>query len=119
MKNNIKIYQHKELNQRWNEMSDEITKSDGYLPDSILHDDLDRGMLEFISNNFKVMSEGQQIPIIQKILTIQKWAEYTNTWEFTDDDKNIKLPFIAIIRKPDVQPGTNPVTQRTIPNRKT
>lgn len=119
MKTNIKIYQQKELNQRWSEMQDEIIKSDGYLPDSILHDDLDKGMLEFITNNFKVISDGKQIPIIQKILTIQKWAEYTNTWEFTDDDKNIKLPFIAIVRKPDVQPGTNPITQRTIPNRKT
>jgi hypothetical protein len=52
-------------------------------------------------------------------LTIQRWAELENSWEFVDEDRNIKLPFIAIVRQPDVQPGTNPVTQRTIPDRDT
>lgn len=119
MKNNIKIYKNKILTERRGELLNEIIQHDTYLPESILHDDLDRGMLNFIEENFKVVTDGKIIPIIPKILTIQKWAEYKNTWEFTDEDKNIKLPFIAIIRKPDVQPGTNPITQRTIPNRKT
>jgi hypothetical protein len=76
-------------------------------------------MLDFIKENFKIVSDGEQIPIIPKILTIQRWAELENSWEFVDEDRNIKLPFIAIIRQPDVQPGTNPVTQRTIPDRDT
>jgi len=119
MKTNIKIYKNKTLIDRREELLNDIIKHDTYLPESILHDDLDKGMLNFIEENFKVVSDGKTIPIIPKILTIQKWAEYKNTWEFTDEDRNIKLPFIAIIRKPDVQPGTNPITQRTIPNRKT
>lgn len=119
MKTNIKIYKNKTLIDRREELLNDIIKHDTYLPESILHDDLDKGMLNFIEENFKVISDGKTIPIIPKILTIQKWAEYKNTWEFTDEDRNIKLPFIAIIRKPDVQPGTNPITQRTIPNRKT
>ena len=76
-------------------------------------------MLDFIKTNFIVVSDGSQIPIIPKILTIQRWGEFANNWEFSDDDGNVKVPFIAIIRKPDVQPGTNPVTQRTIPDRRT
>jgi hypothetical protein len=104
---------------RRQELLDRITKSDTNLPDSVLHDDLDLGMLEFIKNNFIINSDGTQIPIIPKILTIQRWAEFENNWEFTDEDRNIKLPFIAIVRKPDVQPGTNPMVQRTIPDRST
>jgi len=125
-KNNIDVYgdgketfQGKQVIGRRQELLDRITKSDSYLPDSILHDDLDSGMLDFIKTNFKVVSDGQTIPIIPKILTIQRWGEFSNNWEFSDDDGNVKIPFIAIIRKPDVQPGTNPVTQRTIPDRKT
>lgn len=118
IKNNIKVYKNKKLTEQREVLLTDIIKHDTYLPESILHDDLDKGMLNFISDNFKVVSDGKQIPIIPKILTIQKWAEFKNTWEFTDKDKNIKLPLIAIIRKPDVQPGTNPITQRTIPNRK-
>ena len=74
-------------------------------------------MLDFIKEHFKVISDGNQIPIIPKILTIQRWGEFTNNWTFSDDDGNIKLPFIAIVRKPDVQFGTNPSVQRTIPDR--
>jgi hypothetical protein len=122
-KNNIEVYNtNKDMYSapvRRQELLDRITKSDSLLPDSILHDDLDLGMLDFIKENFKIISDGEQIPIIPKILTIQRWAELENSWEFVDEDRNIKLPFIAIVRQPDVQPGTNPVTQRTIPDRDT
>jgi hypothetical protein len=116
-KNNIQIYKESEGVARRQELLDKITKSDTYLPDSILHDDLDRGMLDYIKNTFKVVSDGTQIPIIDKILTIQRWGEFTQNWSFSDEDNNLKLPFIATIRKPDVQFGTNPSVQRTIPDR--
>ncbi len=123
-KNNIEVYGIKEnveaadvINRR-KQLLERITKSDSFLPDSVLHDDLDMGMLEFVKENFKVISDGNQIPIIPKILTVQRWGELTNKWEFSDEDGNVKLPFIATIRRPDVQPGTNPSVQRTIPDRR-
>ena len=118
-KNNISVYETKELTERRQELLDRITKSDAYLPDSILHDDLDSGMLDYVKENFVVVSDGEQIPIIPKILTIQRWGEISNTWTFNDDDGNIKIPFISLVRKPDVQPGTHPSIQRTIPDRST
>ena len=116
-KNDISVYQGNELVDRRQELLDKITQGDSYLPDSVLHDDLDLGMLEFVKNNFKVVSDGDEIPIIPKILTLQRWGEFTNTWDISDLDGNIKIPFISVIRKPDVQPGTNPSLQRTIPDR--
>lgn len=124
-KNDIDVYGKKEyyqgqrITERRQELLDKITKSDTYLPDSILHDDLDGGMLDFVKQNFVVISDGEKIPIIPKIMTIQRWGEFTNNWNFSDDDGNVKLPFITLIRKPDVQPGTNPSVQRTIPDRST
>jgi hypothetical protein len=120
-KTNIKVYgvnQNVNVIGRRKELLEEIIKSDSSLPDSILHDDLDLGMLEFVINNFKVISEGIQIPIIPKILTTQRWAEYENNWSFSDDDGVIKLPFIAVVRKPEVKFGSNPSIQRTIPDRR-
>jgi hypothetical protein len=119
LKNNIDVYagSKKELLPRRQELLDEITKSDPYLPDTILHDDLDRGMLDYVEKDFKVISEGKRIPVIPRILTLQRWGELTNTWEYVDDENNIQLPFISVVRKPDVQPGTNPSVQRTIPDR--
>jgi hypothetical protein len=116
-KTNISIYTEKVLTERRQELLDRITKSDTYLPDSVLHDDLDKGFLEYVTKNFQVISDGKKIPIIDKILTVQRWGEFTQTWTFTNDDGNIELPFVAIVRKPDVQPGTNPSVQRTIPDR--
>ena len=122
-KNNINVYGSKDtyygegVLKRREELLDMITKADSFLPDSILHDDLDRGMLDYVKETFKVTTDGESIPVIDKILTIQRWGEFTNNWSFSDADGNVKLPFIAIIRKPDVQFGTNPSIQRTIPDR--
>jgi hypothetical protein len=123
-KNNINVYNKvtelgKDVTDNRQRLLDRITKSDTYLPDSIFHDDLDMGMLDFVKEHFVVTSDGEQIPIIQKILTLQRWSEFTNNWQFSDEDGNVKLPFIAVVRKPEVQPGTNPVSQRTIPDRMT
>ena len=116
-KTNIKIYHENELSARRQELLDNITKSDTYLPDSILHEDLDKGMLEYVQKEFKIVSDGKTIPVLDRILTIQRWSELSANWEFADEDGNIKLPFIVTIRKPDVQPGTNPSVQRTVPDR--
>ena len=50
-KNDISVYQGNELVDRRQELLDKITQGDSYLPDSVLHDDLDLGMLEFVKNN--------------------------------------------------------------------
>ena len=94
-KNMINVYGNKDtyygegVLKRREELLDMITKSDSFLPDSILHDDLDRGMLDYVKNTFKVVSDGVQIPIIDKILTIQRWGEFSNNWEFSDSDGNV------------------------------
>jgi hypothetical protein len=123
-KNDIQVYNSNSgINEtnvkgRRKELLERITKSDTFLPDSILHEDLDLGMLNFITENFKIVSDGEEIPIIPKILTVQRWGEISNNWSFSDESGNIKLPFIAVIRKPDVQFGTNPSIHRTIPDRR-
>jgi len=117
-KNNINVYPQSELTERRKELLERITKSDTFLPDPIFHDDLDMGMLEFVRENFKIISDGEQIPIYKRLLTIQRWGEFSNNWEFADEDGNQKLPFIVVVRKPEGQPGTNPSLQRTIPDRR-
>lgn len=118
-KNNIKVYGVKSIdnNSRREELLNEIIKSDTNLPDSILHNDLDLGMLEYCKKYFKITSDDEEIPIIPKILTIQRWSEISNNWNNMDESNNMKIPFIAIIRKPDVQLGNNKFY--TIPERRT
>ena len=81
-KNNINVYNKvtelgKDVTDNRQSLLDRITKSDSYLPDSLYHDDLDMGMLDFVKENFIVVTDGDQIPIIPKILTLQRWGEFT------------------------------------------
>ena len=72
----VTLYPEKILVERRQELLEKITKSDAYLPESILHDDMDMGFLEYVNKNFKVVSNNVEIPIINKILTIQRWGEF-------------------------------------------
>tara|TARA_R110001592_G_scaffold152414_1_gene379926 strand:- start:28959 stop:30128 length:1170 start_codon:yes stop_codon:yes gene_type:complete len=105
--------------ERRKQLAEFITKDGTYLPKSVLHADLDLGMLEFVKSEIPITLQGKEVPVIKQILTTQRWGEFTNTWEFVDGDENITLPFVCVVRRPDVQFGTNPSLQYTIPNRKT
>ena len=103
---------------RRKELFDLIEEDGTHLPKSVLHADLDRGMLDFVQNQLKTTASGKKINVIDRILTLQRWAEFSQTWKFSTADKNVELPFIVVVRNPDVQYGTNPALQYTIPDRK-
>ena len=97
----------------------EYIKDDGtYLPKSVLHADLDRGMLDFVKTELEVVTAGKIVPLLDIIVTTQNWSQYLETWKFVDMDYNPSPPFITVVRNPEVKYGTNPSLQYTIPNRK-
>jgi hypothetical protein len=114
-KKSLQIYEQNVGMERREELLKLLTKSQTRLPEGILHDDLDRGFLDYIKSNYVVMSDGKQIPIIERIMTIQRWGEYTQNWSFSDSDGNLEIPFIAIIRNPEVNYGTHPSTHFNVP----
>jgi len=103
---------------RRRELADLINDDGTFLPKSLLHADLDRGMLDFVQTQLKTVTNGKTINVIDRILTLQRWAEFSQTWKFSTSDKNVNLPFIVVVRKPEVQYGSNPALQYTIPDRK-
>ena len=118
IKKTLPLVPDKELSERRQELSQFITKDGTYLPKSVLHADLDRGMLDFVKNDLKIVSEGNVVPMVDIILTTQNWSQFTETWTFVDTDFNPLPPFITVVRQPEVKYGTNPSLQYTIPNRK-
>jgi hypothetical protein len=97
---------------------DKINKDGTYLPKSLLHADLDRGFLDFVKDELKVVVEGKTIPTVDIIITTQNWANFTETWNFQNIDKNAEPPFITTIRTPEVKFGSNPAVLYNIPNRR-
>jgi len=86
------------------------------LPKGVDFADLDAGFVEWVNKELELVIEGEKVAV--NFLTAQRWSEFTRTWQNSDKYKNIKIPFISVVRKPEVQPGTNP-SDFKIPIRKT
>jgi hypothetical protein len=95
-----------------------IERDGTYLPKSLLHADLDRGFLDFVRDELKCVVEGKTIPMVDILITTQNWAQFIETWDFQNIDKNAEPPFVTVIRTPEVKFGTNPAVRYNIPNRR-
>lgn len=99
--------------QNWTDQFLEQNKQ--FLPRSVDFEDLDGGFVEFVENDLGIMVKGEKVPV--NFLTLQRWNEFTKLWPNTDKFKNIKIPFISIVRRPNPETGTNPADFK-IPVRK-
>lgn len=118
IKKHIPLTEQKTLLPRREELLEKINKDGTYLPKSILHADLDGGMLDFVKNELKTTVSGKVIPMIDILITTQNWAQFAQTWDIQNIDKNVEPPFITVVRIPEVKYGTNPSTLYNIPNRR-
>ena len=118
VKPTLPLVPKKTLSARREQLLEYINADGTYLPKSVLHADLDRGMLDFVKTELQVVTAGSIVPMIDILITTQNWTQYTETWTFTDMDYNPNPPFITVVRTPEVKYGTNPSLQYTIPNRK-
>ena len=118
IKPTLPLVPKKVLSARREQLLEYINKDGTYLPKSVLHADLDRGMLDFVKTDLQVVSAGKIVPMVDIIITTQNWSQYVETSQFTDLDNNPIPPFISVVRSPEVKFGTNPSLQYTIPNRK-
>lgn len=118
VKPTLPLVPQKTLSARREQLLQYINKDGTYLPKSVLHADLDRGMLDFVKEDLKIVTGGKVVPMLDIIITTQNWSQYVETWKFVDLDYNPNPPFVTVVRSPEVKFGTNPSLQYTIPNRK-
>lgn len=118
VKPTLPLVPKKTLSERREQLLEYINKDGTYLPKSVLHADLDRGMLDFVKTDLEVVVGGSKVPMIDILITTQNWSQYVETALFADLDYNPTPPFITVVRSPEVKYGTNPSLQYTIPNRK-
>jgi len=116
-KKNVNINPDKTGNDKRKELFDDISDNGTYLPKGVLHEDMDKSFVEFIESGIDLTLAGEKVPVI--FLTIQRWAEFAKTWQYSDEYKNIKIPFITVVRKPDAQVGTNQAGYFNIPGKPT
>jgi hypothetical protein len=118
VKPTLPLVPKKTLSARREQLLEFINKDGTFLPKSVLHADLDRGMLDFVKGELEVVTAGKVVPMVDTIITTQNWSQYVETALFVDLDYNPSPPFLTVVRSPEVKFGTNPALQYTIPNRK-
>ena len=101
----LKMYPGKIGVDKRKEILNEIDDNDTFLPKGVYHEDMDKSVVDYINNELSINFRNKKVPAI--LLSIQRWTEFTKTWKFSDQHKNIKIPFISIVRKPDAQVGTS------------
>jgi hypothetical protein len=117
IKNYLPLVPKKVGVERRQEMLDDITDKGTYLPKGVLHADMDKGILDFVKNDLKLVVDKKTVPTVDKIITTQSWSQFTETWKFQDLDKNVSLPFIITVRQPEVKYGKMQNAAANIPER--
>jgi hypothetical protein len=118
-KTNINIVNGKIGPERRQEILDGIADKGTFLPRGVLEEDMDESVVNFINTDDRISLsiDGKKVPVI--FLTIQRWTEFSKTWQSSDKYKNIELPFITVVRKPDIQQGQNQAGLWNIPGNRT
>jgi len=88
-----------------------------FLPRGVNEEDMDATFIDFVKNQLTMSFDGNKVPVY--FFTIQRWSEYTKTWQSTDTFKDIEIPFISIVRRPDIQVGQNQAGMWNIPGNRT
>ena len=89
---------------RIEELMRETDTKTKFLPRTILLEDLDKGFFDYIeSEKMKCVIDGEVVPAFY--LDNDRWGEFSRTWKFTDDDKNVPTPYITV-RRTTKEPGT-------------
>ena len=84
-----------------------------YLPRTILFEDLDQAAFDYVKNGkLKLALDGEKIAAFY--LDNDRWGEFSKTWKFTDDDKNVPTPYLTI-RRTNKLPGTRIGEKARIP----
>lgn len=84
-----------------------------YLPRTILLEDLDQAIFDYVNQDgMKAVLDGRSVPTFY--LDNDRWGEFSKTWKFMDNDKNIPTPYITV-RRIDKQPGTRLGVKYRIP----
>jgi hypothetical protein len=116
-RNNININPGKIGVERRQEILEDIADHGTFLPRGVSEEDMDETFVDFVKNELSITVDGDKVPVL--FLTIQRWSEFTKTWQFSDKYKDIQLPFITIVRKPDIQVGQNQAGLYNIPGNRT
>jgi hypothetical protein len=112
---NVKTVKQKIGVEQREQLLEDVNNQGTFLPRGVDIEDIDKTFIDFIDGDLTITVDGEKVPVI--FLSIQRWAEFSKTWSHADGNENIKIPFITVVRNPDIQQGTNQSGSWNIPGR--
>lgn len=68
------------------------------LPNPVVYEDIDRAFKEWVEKELYVTYEGKEIPTMV-LYSNQRFSEYLQTWQYTDENNNVLLNFKTVTRE--------------------
>lgn len=101
------------LERRMNLIKEAIGKATP-LPKPVVYEDIDRAFQEWVEKDLYVSFEGKELPTMV-LYSNQRFSEYLQTWQYTDDNNNIILNFKTITRENNPSFGKDQGNNYNIP----
>lgn len=102
--NDIEIRKPAEGNERRHELSKDITRYSTFLPKTVEYSDIDEAFKKWVEDELRVSYDGKLFPTMV-LYSNQRFTEYSQTWKYTDSNKNLILNFKTITRENNPQYG--------------
>jgi len=83
------------------------------LPKPVTYNEIHDDVIRFIKDELSIDYNGTKLPVF--FLNQQRFSEFSKTWEYVDDNKNIQSNFIIITRENNPKKGTQQQDYSNIP----
>lgn len=102
--NFLQLYKQKVGNEQRLETLKGILDGGTFLPKTLEYEDIDKAFRDWVESLEIIDQEGQKYPTMS-LFSNQRFSEYTQSWKFTDKNKNLLLNFKAITRQNNPEGG--------------
>lgn len=86
-------------------------------PKPLEYEDIDNAMFNFVDEHIPMVIKGKSTPTFT-LYSNQRFSEYSQSWEHTDEDGNLLMNFKTISRENNPKPGENQGGYWNIPGNK-
>lgn len=92
----------------------EILENAPVFPKPVSYEDIDASVFDFVDNELDFVIDGKKIPTFTTFSS-QRFSEYMQTWEYSDQNGNIYHNFKTLSRETNPSPGTSQNKMWNIP----
>ena len=91
-------------NARRIEMLNDIMRDSTFLPKTVEYKDIDEAFRDWVRSLTIVSDEGKEFPTMT-LYSNQRFSEYSQSWQYVDENQNILLNFKTVTRENDPEYG--------------